>query len=60
MMQWARRAAILFGALVLMALVVGAATILARTSPGVHPAWFFVGSGVVYTMLVLLALHRFS
>lgn len=60
MMQWARRAGVLVGALLLMALIGGVATILMRTSPGIHPAWFFVGSGVIYTMLVLLALHRFG
>lgn len=57
MMQFARNFVGLIAALLLMAALASAAFVLARSNPDINIGVFFGVAGVIYTMVILLALH---
>lgn len=58
MLRLARNFLGLIGALILMMVLVTASFVLWRSNPGVNIGFFFAASGVIYTMAILMALHR--
>lgn len=57
-MRFAHNIVALVGALVLMAVLAGAAFVLARSNPDVNAGIFFAAGGILYTMVILFVLHR--
>lgn len=58
MLQLARNIIGLVGALLLLAVIVVAAFVLWRSNPGVNIGLFMAAGGIIYTMVILFALHR--
>lgn len=58
MLQFARNVIGLIGAVVLMLVIGFAAFVLWRSNPDINIGLFMAAGGVVYTMIVLFALHR--
>lgn len=57
-MRFAQNIVALVGALVLMAVLAGAAFVLARSNPDINAGVFFAAGGILYTMVILFVLHR--
>ena len=58
MLQIARNVIGLIGAVLLMLVIGFAAFVLWRSNPDINIGLFMAAGGVVYTMIVLFALHR--
>lgn len=58
MLRLARNFIGLIGALALMLVLASASFVLWRANPWINIGWFFAASGVLYTMVVLMVLHR--
>lgn len=58
MLRLLRTALGFFGAVVLLGGLGVLAMYMARSTPTISVAWYFGAAGIIYTMLILLCLHR--
>lgn len=58
MLRVARNVLGLIGALLLMLALAAGSFVLWRSNPWIDLGWFFAVSGIIYTMIILMVLHR--